>query len=99
MNCTGLESKGHDLIEALFQYLSGDTERNVEDLSLGQDRWLTGQDSSGGSPDYMSKSVVTTPICSVNGEDVCFPVIKIFYCPNNLIDFTEVCFGMFTLKM
>jgi hypothetical protein len=79
MNCTGFGSKDHDLIEVLSQYLPGETKRNVEDLSVSQDRWLTGQDSSRGSPEYISKSVVSTPMCSVNGEVVCFPVIKIFY--------------------
>jgi hypothetical protein len=99
MNCTGFESKSHNLIEVVPQYLPGETERNVEDLSLGQDRWLSGQDSNGGPPEYMSKSVVNTPVCSVNGEVVSFSVIKLFYRPHNFIDFTEVHFGMFTLKM
>jgi hypothetical protein len=82
MNCKGFKRKGHDLIEVLSQYLPGETERNMKNLILGQDRWLAGQYLSAAPPEYMSKSVVNTPMCSVNGEIIYFPFIHIFHPPN-----------------
>jgi hypothetical protein len=58
MNCTVFEIKGRDPVEVLSQYLPEETERNVKNLSVGQDRWLTGQDLSGGPPEYVSKLLI-----------------------------------------